>query len=73
MVQVMVPRKILSPSSVVSHGPLRRVFASAPKKNPLIRTSRVTIGMIDYLNLMTAPFILYGVDKFRCKGKVERR
>jgi hypothetical protein len=48
-------------------------FSSAPQKSPMIMTSRVTIRTKDYLNLMTAPFILNGVVKFMCKGgKVHR-
>src|SRR5512141_2424019 len=37
--------------------PASTVFSSAPRKSPMTMTSRVTIGMMDCLNLTTVPVI----------------
>jgi hypothetical protein len=63
----------LSLSKLTVAWPASTVFPTAPQKSPMIMTSRVTIGMMDCLNLMTAPFILNGAVNFRCKGEIERR
>src|SRR6267143_637228 len=67
MLPVIVPLKILSPSPTSSITPFpfqltvawpaSMVFASAPQKNPMLITSRVTVGMMDCLNRMTTPFV----------------
>lgn len=50
-----------------------RVVASALQKSPRLMTRRATVGMMDGLNGMTTPFILYGAASPRCEGATKRR